>query len=1411
MDNEELMETLRTEAAEYGEVTKAIQADMGDDINPDALAVYYRAKSTNDRVLMQALEDRYGAADVGRFDHYFETIVKPGGITTTPVADPLAKFGSTPAPRFEFPEKGTEMLGKVASGTLDTIVDTPDMLNAGMANYAKSFTINTLDGRGGDLLMGFNRKVSNLPAIGAASDFLGITRVTVDVTPQNADDLAGYQTALEGYQWNNKGTEQLEVGKKTRLKLNPDQLDAFNQYTGKEGLQGTFETLTTQASEADARLDTAVSKFGAGLTEFAAAYATTPGGGAQVGRAMSIGLGMLRGVVADKMIIDPEDQNLAALAEELGVPGDALWNIIATDADDAQWKNELRVLGEGAFLGGTIEGLVSIIGAARKINRGADPVEAVEEAAENSGRLLSEAAEARRLTADEINNAQTASAEVDIPPAPTPEVPLEAVDLLAPKVSKVSNVQIKADQMLDTLIDLDLDDFTDANIESLSGIRKFSEWGNWDDVAGARIAINEHLTGLFDQARKSQSVESMIKKTEKIRQKQLKDGSPDWAQMVVKDEATAKAYVNNMIVEKTIASQTNRIAEWVNNGSRAAELPDFLKHLEFVDAPLRQKAIAAYTSALFEAGTVIGKRNQTQISEHARALATQRWIKAGALKEAELELDEWLKSQKAAGNVEFEDLEIGLKRMAEAADGTLEGFRKVVTHVAEGAADSANALVRFRNANMLANQKTMAINAISEAVGHTQAGVISRIYQGITSVAKGRPLDGAARVALGATFAVRQFSQLGKSISNASQLFAEGIGEVSGSASAFDSAGKGIGKSFGEIYKDSSSAFTGTLNVATAGVNRTIAAISEMFSSMAVYQKAQDDALLGAFGEKYRDMAARGLSLRSMSREEITQMFVDTNHPALLLRRTRSNNLIDKGAADNAAIIGFREDKEFDGLSDKAIGAIRRAAYESKVTAALFDFFAPFARTIIKISRRSLLNGLPAPLWFMSTSFRKRFNSRNPAVRQLARAEFALNSMVYTTFLAKGLMDEDHEEARLEEIAKLKNPGDSVVMFEPIDEVLGFGEDFQGWVKVTMQEDGELKTTYVLPQELNIIFSTAIAAQSTGTFLRSMLDNDGTDKTGWGHYMQMAAVAGASGITQNNLVGNFVDSIERTIQAPSSPKSLATFLAMNINSFTPAAPAVKHLSADYDKMFGEGETMQFNSSSWDDIRMKASENFAYGAAFRQLTRQSVHEYLNVKRGPFGTPLPTRGRGVALIAKEANVGQGELLFSEFLQNEIGRDPTRLAVQVTEGGIDLKQIRVGMDQHSLGDKILENLRSVTIQGKTIDEVMLHEFTSPDSRLAVLEGELQASVQHGGVDREGVEMRTSQVMTDREDYLLRIHRDYLNASKEQVMSEMDDKTRQVVEDRIAQASSDYDLKDKIYGAYKDLIQSLNEEGGQ
>lgn len=1393
MENEELMGTLRKEAEEYGEVTKAIQADMGDDINPDALAIYYRAKTTDDQVLRGALENKYGEADLRRFDTYFDGITSaPQGISVQTVADPLADKGSRE--RYASDTKDPSMLGKVgnvatsvASGAANLALDAPDIVTAAATKATM---------RRANFFENHMEKLFDA-TIGRREVDVALT----GVTPEHKAWMAERGVEV------NEGDTSVRMTMSQRNRLTAEWLTDGKADSQYEMNKLYYDGVVT---DKEAKLDGGVSEMAYHLTDWGIEFAGFPGY-AKLGRWGFAASALLRGAAADNVVFQEGDETMIMMAEELGLPELDFLDIIRTDDDKAGWENRLAVTIEGAGLGIATDSVFAVVGAMRKVHRGGDAGEAVAEANEIIGRNLAEAKEARQFTADEINNAKAAVKDVEAPAPVAAEtvadVPTTAADLLVPEV-RASQVKLDADKAMDTLVEVDLDDFTDANIESLSGIRKFSEWSNWDDVAGARIAINEHLTGLFDSARAGDTMDNMIAKTEAVRKKQLKDGSPDWANMTITDETTAKAYINNMIVEKTLSGQLAKISDWMNNGSRAAELPEFLSHLENVSPELRKMSIAAYTDALFQSAAVLGKKNQEQISESARTLVSQRWIKAGALKEAEAELATWMKAQKEAGNVEFADLEIGLRRITEAADGSLTGFRNMVKHVAEGAADNASALVRFRNANMLANHKTMAINAISEAVGHTQAGIISRMYQGFTSVLKGRPMDGAARIALGATFAVRQFSQFGKSISNAGRLFSEGIGEVSGSASAFDSAGKGIGKSFDDIFSESGSKFTGTLNVFTAGVNRTIASISEVFSSMAVYQKTQDDALLGAFGEKYRKLAGEGMSLRAMSREEITQMFVDNKHPGLLVRRTRSNNLIDKGAADNAAIIGFREDKEFDGNSDAIIGAVRRAAYQSKATAAAFDFFAPFAKTIVKISRMSLLRGLPAPLWFASKSFRKRFNSSNPAVRQLARAEFALNSMVYTTFLSKGLMDEDAEEDRLEQIASLKQPGDSVVMFEPIDEVIGFGEDFQGWVKVTMQEDGELKTTYVLPQELNIIFSTAVAAQSTGRFIRSAIDNDGTDKSGWGHYMQMAATAGAAGVTQNNLVGNFVESIQRTLEAPSSPKKLAAFLAMNVNSFTPFAPEVKHFSADWNKSFDDGESMQFNSDSWDDIGMKASENFAYGAAFRQLTRMDVHEYLNVKRGPFGSPLPTRGRGVALIAKAADVGQGELLFSDFLQNEIGTDPTRLGVKVVEGGIDLKQIRVANDQHSLGDQILEKLPEITIGGLTINDRMIQEFTDPNSQLAILEDELLASVEHGGPMRDGIARRTSEIMTDREDYLLGVHREYLNASKEEVMYAMDDKTRMQVEERIAQTNSDYDLVDMIYGKYKQLINN-NEEG--
>ena len=1398
--NEELLEQLRIDAEEYSDVTDAIKADMPN-INDDFLAVYYDATKRDDDVLRLMMVEKFGNDKIGRLDNYFNKMkpeAQTSGISARSISDPLANKGSRPKLDLDI-EKDQGLFGKVASGTLDTIVDTPDMLNAGMANYAKSFTVNSLDGKGGELLMGFNKKVSSLPAIGAAADFLGITRVTVDVTPQNDGDLAGYQTALEGYQWNNKGLDQMEVGKKTRLKLTPDQLDAFNAYTGQEGLQATFDTLTQQASDADARLDTAVSKFGAGLTEFAAAYATTPGGGAQVGRAMSIGLGMLRGVAADKLIVDKDDQNLAALAEELGVPGDALWDIIATDADDAQWKNELRIIAEGAALGGVVEGLFEVVGAARRINRGADPVEAVEQAASNSSRVLSEAATARKLTLDEINNASSGLKEAGEVIAE--EVPTSGDVILGEANRKLSAVKFDADKAFDTFMQMDATQFTDEAIESATGIRKFSEWTEWDNIADVRKTISTHVDGVFEEANKRQSIDSMVKKAEAIRKAQMKKSdNPDWADAVITKREDAVQYINNVIVETTLAKQLESIRQWNVYGKDPEFLPPFLSHLKGpnVSQELREKAIGGYVEGLMSAAGVIGKKNETQISEAARVMSAQRWIKYGKIKDAEQQLESWIAKQRAEGNVEWQDIGFGLNRLTQHGEVTPTLLRQMVNHVGEG----ASVLVRFRNANLLANTKTIGINMISEAFGQTQAGSIIRVWEGIKSLSKGKPLDGIERIRLGVTFGFRQFAEIGKATDNALRLMSDGIGEVSGAASAFDTAGKGIGMSFREIGRDAGA--LGALAQYTAGVNRFIGAISEAFSSMAVYTKTRDDAILGQFGKKWQDIAKK----RTLTQQEVTQMFVDNDMPSLLLRRTKSGNLIDAGSAENAAIIGFRESGELAGVSDDMIRETRKLFHKNNVSAAIFDFLAPFAQTIMKITKRSLMNGVPAPLWFASKSFRKRITSKNPAIRNLAEAEFALNSTVYTGLVARGFFEaEDAEEARAERIAQLK-PGESIVAFDPIDETVGFKEDKQGWVRITMQENGELKETYVLPQELNVIFSTAIAAQSVGRYLRQASNDDPSKKQDVAHFMMMAAVgAPTASIRSNNLVNSFVESVERTGQMFKDVPSFQNWFVQNAANFVPLAPGTRHLSEDFTKLIGDGETMQYNRELADDRGYKMTHNFGwYGAAYRQLTRTQDHENLNVRRGPFGSPLSTAGRGLALIAKSAEIGQGEKLFAEFMEHNAGVDADRLSAAVTENGLDLKEVRTAHNEHSLGDQMLENLRNVTISQINIDERMMYEFTNPKSEFNALQNELEMATNYSSKRDLNNERTAPFLINEQVRYLSNIRREYLEVSKHELLSKLSSEKRQGIEERIAQYKSDYELikihAEKLRGLY-------NEEG--
>ena len=1378
--DEELLKELRSNAEEYSDVTEAIKADIPG-IDEDFLAVYYDATKRDDEVLRLMMTQRFGADKIGRLDNYYNKL--------RPAPETESTSYETNGMDDGFPAKDEGFFGKVASGTVNTAVDAPDMLRAGIANYAKSFTVNTLDGKGGDILMGFNKAVDSVPLLGEAADWLGVTRVSVDVTPRDEADLAGYMTALEGYQFNNKGLDQLTVGKRTRLHLNPDQLDALNGYTGQEGLQANFDTLTNQAAEADNRLDTAVSKFGAGLVEFSAAFIATPGGGAKVGRVGSIGIAMLRGAVADKTIIDPEDQNLARLAQELGVPGEDLWNIIATNDDDEQWKNEARIIIEGAALGGAADVIFQVLGAARKVHRGAG-VEAVEEAVENSERIFKEATEARMLTAEEINASKIAEEVGEGLPV---EAPTSAELILGDAKRKLSAVTFDADKAMDTFMVTDAASFTDEAIESATGIRKFSEWTEWDNIADVRMTISKHVDGVFEEANKRQSIDSMIKKAEAIRVKQMKDASdaPDWASAVITKREDAVQYINNVMVETTLARQLEAIREWKSYGSDPQYLPPFLKHLggPNVTPKLREQAVAGYVEGLMSAAGVIGKKNETQISEAARVMATQRWIKYGKLKEAEADLENWIQKQKDAGNIEWDDISFGLNRMLGAEEITPSRLRQIVGAATDTLSSGASILVRFRNANLLANTKTIGINLISEAFGHTQSGSITRVYEGMKSLAKGKPMDGIQRIQLGLTFGVRQFAEIGKGLRNATQLFRDGIGEVSGSASAFDAEGKAIGRTFGEISKEGGIYSYAGLPQFTAGVNRLIGGISELMSSMAVYQKTRDDAILGQFGKKWQDIAKK----RTLTQEEITQMFIENDMPSLLLRRTKTGNLIDSGAAENAAIIGFRESEELAGNSDKLIRDFRKAARNNNFGWA-FDYLAPFAQTIAKISKRALMNGVPAPIWFFSKTFRKRWNSTNPTIRNLARAEFSVNLAAYGLFSARGFFEsEDPEEARAQRIAGLK-PGESIVAFDMIDEAIGFKEDKQGWIRITMMEDGEtLKETHVLPQELNVIFSTAIAAQSVGRYVRAAMNDDPAKAKGVWHFMTMAAVgAPTASIRQNNLVKGFADSVNDIFKAGTGGvEGIHNYVAKNVGNFVAFAPGTRHLSEDMNKMFGDAESMEYNSELADDRNYKLTHNLGWlGAAYRQLTRSQDHEYLNVRRGPFGTPLPTQGRGLVLIAKSNEIGLGEKLFAEFMEHNAGQDADRLSARVTEQGLDLKEVRTAPNEHSLGDQMLENLGNVTISNMSIEEKMLYEFTNPLSKFSQMQAELEAATDFS-VKRELIGERTAPfIISEQVRYLNGIRREYLEASKSQLMAQMPEEKQLEIEERIKQYSADYEL---------------------
>lgn len=98
---------------------------------------------------------------------------------------------------------------------------------------------------------------------------------------------------------------------------------------------------------------TIVGGFARGITQFAAGYATF----SKLTKLNGLKGAFINGALADAIVFNPEDPNIARVVEDFGVDTGKFGEFMATDPDDPEWANRLRNVGEGVLAGGIMEGL----------------------------------------------------------------------------------------------------------------------------------------------------------------------------------------------------------------------------------------------------------------------------------------------------------------------------------------------------------------------------------------------------------------------------------------------------------------------------------------------------------------------------------------------------------------------------------------------------------------------------------------------------------------------------------------------------------------------------------------------------------------------------------------------------------------------------------------------------------------------------------------------------------------------------------------------------------------------------------------------------------------------------------------------------------------------------------------------
>lgn len=225
--------------------------------------------------------------------------------------------------------------------------------------------------------------IEAIPGINRGAEFIGLTTLGVDFTPRSPEDISKLKEAIPDYfhRWagnNDTGLDNIEVNKRKRLHLNPKELKAFNEAFGFEGNEANIQSIDTLEAEWREYIDTVTGGLTSVAVEYGILYASSPRftkGATFMSRAIN---GLLKGAVADNVIYEEGDGNLARALVELGAPGsDLLEATLATDESDSWLMNRAKVTVEGMGLGIAAESLGYFLIGARAARMG-DTKKAVE-------------------------------------------------------------------------------------------------------------------------------------------------------------------------------------------------------------------------------------------------------------------------------------------------------------------------------------------------------------------------------------------------------------------------------------------------------------------------------------------------------------------------------------------------------------------------------------------------------------------------------------------------------------------------------------------------------------------------------------------------------------------------------------------------------------------------------------------------------------------------------------------------------------------------------------------------------------------------------------------------------------------------------------------------------------------------